>query len=244
MDPVQPKFVASTFEIEYGGNTLELRGLISPTGITKIYLTDGLPPAWKNVLGQSVNVRIGTVALPGVLLHQQVEHGTIYEIKFSELDDHFRKYIEQRIESEGVSPGWKRKYPRIPVKGYDDPELPVPNLCMVRFVGQEIFVNVMNFTIGGLRIETLGDNLAEIRVGSVLHFDLITSTSEIFANLSGEVRNIAVHDASTAEGRSLTRSFGLRFIDMDPVNEKKYRNLIRAYCEVLKIRLTEKDGPK
>lgn len=240
MDPNQPKFVASGFEIESDGNTLELKGLVSPTGITKIYLQTGLPPEWKAALGKTVNVRFGNITVPGVFIHQQIEHGIIYEIKFGELEEAFRKYIEARIEAEGVAPGWKRKYPRIPVKGYDDPELPVPNLCMVRFVGQEIFVNVMNFTIGGLRIETLGDNLAELRVGSVLHFDLITSTSDIFANLSGEVRNIAVHDANTPEGRSLTRSFGLRFIDMDPVNEKKYRNLIRVYCEVLKKRLTEK----
>lgn len=240
MDPNQPKFIAAGFVIEQGGNTLELKGLVSPTGITKIHLQTGLPPQWKAQLGQTVNVRFDTLTIPGTFLHQQIEHGVIYEIKFTDLDEHHRKYIEQRIEAEGVAPGWKRKYPRIPVKGYDDPELPVPNLCMVRFVGQEIFVNVMNFTIGGLRIETLGDNLAELRVGSVLHFDLITSTSDIFANLSGEVRNIAVHDSNSPEGiRTVTRSFGLRFIDMDPVNEKKYRNLIRNYCEILKKRLTE-----
>ncbi len=240
MDPNQPKFVASSFMMEHDGNTLELKGLISPAGITKIHLSSDLPPPWRAALGKKVSVRFDSVVLPGTFLHQQIEHGVFYEIKFSDLDEHLLKYLEQRIRADGISPGWKRKYPRIPVKGYDDPELPVPNLCMVRFVGQEIFVNVMNFTIGGLRIETLGDNLAELRVGSVLHFDLITSTSDIFADRSGEVRNIAVHDSNTPEGRSLTRSFGIRFIDMDPVNEKKYRNLIRAYCEVLKKRLTEK----
>jgi len=221
MDPNQPKFVATAFEIEHGGNTLELKGLVSPTGITKIYLQSGLAPLWKALLGSVVNVRLGSVQIPGTFLHQQVEHGVIFEIKFGNLEKPIHKYLEQRILAEGISPGWQRKYPRIPVKGYDDPELPVPNLCMVRFVGQEIFVNVMNFTIGGLRIETLGDSLAELRVGSVLHFDLITSTSDIFANLSGEVRNIAVHDSNTLEGRSVTRSFVLRFIEMDSANEIK-----------------------
>lgn len=240
MDPTQPKFVATSFVIEHKGNTLELKGLVTVTGITKIFLPSGLPSEWKDILGQVVNVRIGNAVIQGNVIHQQVEHGIVYEIKFENLDEPTKKYIEQRMEAEGISPGWKRKFPRIPVKGYDDPDLPVPNLCMVRFVGQEIFVNVVNFTLGGIRIETLGDSLQEIRVGSVLHFDLITSNSEIFANLSGEVRNIAVHDRNTEEGRLVTRSFGLSFVNMDPVNEKKYRHLIRTYCEMLKERLTKK----
>jgi hypothetical protein len=240
MDPIQPKFVSASFEIEHEGNTLELTGLVSVAGITKIHVHSGLAPEWKSLLGSTVTVRLGGIYFKGTFLHQQVEHGTFYEVKFEELDDTIRKYLEQRIETEGVSPGWKRKYPRIPVKGYDDPDLPVPNLCMVRFVGQEIFVNVMNFTLGGIRIETLGDSLGELRVGSLLHFDLITSSSEILSNLSGEVRNIAVHDRNLPEGRSVTRSFGIKFVEMDPVNEKKYRNLIRTYCELLKKKLNEK----
>lgn len=240
MDPIQPKFFQSAFDIEYQGATLTLRGLVSPSGVTKIFLTSGLPESWKGAIGETVTVKLEKIEIKGVLLQQYVEHGTFYEIKFRDLADPILSYLEQRLLNEGINPGWQRKYPRIPVKGYEDPELPVPNLCMVRFVGQEIFVNVMNFTLGGLRIETLGDALGEIRVGSQLHFDLITSTGDIMANLTAEVRNIAVHDHQTVAGVALTRSFGLRFLDMDPVNEKKYRSLIRDYCMILQKRLTEK----
>jgi hypothetical protein len=240
MDPIQPKFFQTSFEVEFRGEKLSLRGLVSPSGITKIFLSQGLPASWKEALGATVTVRLDPVNITGVLLQQFVEHGTFYEIKFRDLADSVLEYLERRMTSEGMNPGWQRKYPRIPVKGYEDPELPVPNLCMVRFVGQEIFVNVMNFTLGGIRIETLGDSLGEIRVGSTLHFDLITSTGEILANLSAEVRNIAVHDHHTAAGTTLTRSFGLRFTDMDPGNEKKYRNIIREYCVILQKRLEAK----
>jgi hypothetical protein len=111
---------------------------------------------------------------------------------------------------------------------------------MVRFVGQEHFVNVMNFTLGGLRIETMGDTLAELRVGAHLSFDLITTNGEVFANLSAEVRNIAVHERENPDGtKSSTRSFGLRFKEMDPVNDRKYRNLIREYCLILQKRFSQ-----
>jgi hypothetical protein len=238
MDPIHPKFFQTAFEIERDGTKLSLRGLFSPAGVTKIFLTNGLTDFWKGFLGQTVTVRLEKMEIPGILLQQFVEHGSFYEIKFRDLSEPLMQYLEQRMKVDGVSPGWQRKYPRIPVKGYEDPELPVPNLCMVRFVGQEIFVNVMNFTLGGIRIETLGDALGEIRVGATLHFDLITSSGEILANLSGEVRNIATHDHRSPEGTAtLTRSFGLRFVDMDPVNERKYRALIRDYCTVLQRRL-------
>ena len=238
MDPIQPRFFQSAFDVQHHGSVLNLRGLISPSGITKIFLSAGLPESWKKCIGETVTVKIDKVEIQGVLLQQQVEHGTFYEIKFRDLSEPILTYLEGRMSSDGINPGWQRKFPRIPVKGYEDPELPVPNLCMVRFVGQEIFVNVMNFTLGGLRIETIGDALGELHVGNVLHFDLITTTGEILANLSGEVRNIAVHDHKNQDGStSLTRSFGLRLLTMDPVNERKYRDLIRDYCMVLQRRL-------
>jgi hypothetical protein len=236
MDPIKAKFFQSTMLVEHQGNTIEMRGLISETGVTKIFMGTGLTDYWKAVVGQKVNVILGPISLQGYLYQQFVEHGTFYEIKFKDLEEPMRDYLRQRIQSEGVNPGWQRQFPRIPVKGLDDPELKVPNLCMVRFVGQEIFANVVNFTLGGIRIETLGDSLNELRVGAVLHFDLVTSNGEVLSNMGAEVRNIAVHDQEKDNGARLTRSFGLRFVDMNPVNERKYRELIRNFCVVLQKR--------
>lgn len=242
MDPIKPKFFQTAFDLIHGDNSLSLRGLVAQSGITKIHFSTELPPFWKAVLGSVVTVKIDAITLSGVFLQQHVEHGTFYEVKFRGLTEPQREYLEQRVNTDGISPGWQRKYPRIPVKGLDDPELPLPSLCMVRFVGQEIFVNVVNFTLGGIRIETLGDALGELRVGSLLHFDLVTTAGEVMTNLSAEVRNIAVHKFQGPGGEvQLTRSFGLRFIDMDPVNERKYRALIREFCTVLRKRFEEDD---
>jgi hypothetical protein len=241
-DPIRAKFYQASFELVHDGEVLSLRGLVSEQGVTKIFLTHGLPEYWRGLAGREVAVRLDSLGLKGVLLQQFVEHGTYYEIRFRGLLEPHRQYLRQRIQSEGISPGWQRQYPRIPVAGGADPELPVPNLCMVRFVGQEVFVNVVNFTLGGVRIETIGDNLSELRVGATLSFDLITTTGEIFANLNGEVRNFAIHENVGAEGvKTVTRSFGLRFKNLDPVNERKYRALIREYCLKLQKRFEDFD---
>jgi hypothetical protein len=237
MDPIQAKFYESNFEITYLGNSFAMRGLVSESGITKVYLSAGLPETWRERVGNPLKVKLDMFEIGAVLLQQQVSHGTFYEVRFQNLPEPARQYIRQRILAEGISPGWKRDFPRIPVSRVVDPELPVPNLCMVRFVGQEIFVNVLNFTLGGIRIETLGDHLAELRVGSMLSFDLLTSNGEIMANLNAEVRNIATHEGHADKTQQTTRSFGLRFQGMDPVNERKYRGLIRDYCTVLNKRL-------
>jgi hypothetical protein len=237
MDLQQPKFFQSAFEIEnLDGNRLKMRGLFSRAGITKIFLSMGLPDDWQFTLGKVVVVHLEKVNTKGVLVQQHVEHGSFYEVKFHDLAPPFLTYLEERLKADGGPPGWQRKFPRIPVKGYEDPELPVPNLCLVRAVGEEIFVNVMNFTIGGIRIETQGDSLGDIRVGSLLHFDMFTSSDETLESVSAEVRNIAIHERQFNSGANRTRSFGMRLLEMNPANDQKYRSLIRDYCTVLQKR--------
>ncbi|RZA07203.1 MAG: hypothetical protein EOP11_08380, partial [Proteobacteria bacterium] len=132
MDPIQPKFYEAAFDITYQGNSFSMRGLISESGITKIYLSAGLPDAWRERVGNPLKVKLDTFEIGAVLLQQQVSNGTFFEVRFQELSEGARQYIRQRIAAEGVSPGWKRDFPRIPVTRVVDPELPVPNLCMVR----------------------------------------------------------------------------------------------------------------
>ncbi|MCO5143867.1 MAG: PilZ domain-containing protein [Oligoflexia bacterium] len=243
MDPIKPKFYHSAFTIAYDGMSLELSGLISIYGITKIFLKNGLDPSWRPALGKSVNVDLGSFQTKGVLTQQIVEHGSHLHIHFADLKNEHKAFIEQKIHSDGVSPGWKRKFPRIPITGAEDPDLPIPNLCLVKFIGQEFFVNVINFTLGGLRIETIGDNLSELRVGAVIHFDLISTSGEIFTNLSAEVRNMSVNENHGEAGASfVTRSFGLKFNEpLDPVNDRRYKNLIKDYCTILLKKFKESD---
>jgi hypothetical protein len=236
MDPIKAKFFQGNFDLEHGNNKINLRGLLSEQGITKIFLTGAVPDFWKTMIGQAVVVKLDSLTISGVLIQQFVEHGSYYEVRFRGLDENQKTFLRQRTTTEGISPGWQREFPRIPLGGLADPELPVPNLCMVRFAGQEFFVNVLNFTIGGIRIETIGNSLGQVRVGAILHFDLLTSTGEILGNLSGEVRNLSEHEHTD---KTLTRSFGIRFVNLDPVNERKYKELIKAYCLILQKRLAE-----
>lgn len=235
MDPVKAKFYQASFEIETGGQSLALKGLVSEYGVTKIFHAH-MPPFWEAQVGRTLTLSLDRMLISAVLLRQYVEHGSFYELRFRNLDEAHRNYIRQRVAGEGISPGWQRQFPRIPVNSTIDPSLPVPSLCMVHFLGKEIFVNVVNFTLGGLRIETIDDELKELRVGSVFQFDLGTSTGGVMPNLTGEVRNVA--EQEQAAGRKV-RAFGLRIINWDPVNERKYKELIKDYCLAMQKTFTE-----
>lgn len=225
MDPVKAKFYQASFEIEIGGESIALKGLVSERGITKIFHPH-MPSFWQEQAGRTVNLTLDNMRISAVFLRQFVEHGSFYELRFHGLQEAHRNYIRQRVAGEGISPGWQRQFPRIPVNNALDPNLPVPSICMVHFLGKEVFVNVINFTLGGLRIETIHDELRELRVGALIQFDLGTSAGAVLPGLNGEIRNVAEEER---DGRKV-RAFGLRIVDWNPVNERKYKELIKDYC--------------
>ncbi len=235
MDPIKAKFYQASFKIRSGNEAMDLKGLVSEWGVTKIPVPSILPDFWRKQVGKSITMEMDGVVLSAVLLQQYVENGTFFEIRFRELTENHRNYIRQRVSLEGISPGWERKFPRIPVPHFNDPDLPVPSLCVVRFVGEEVFVTVKNFTLGGLRIETLGNELTELKVGSVLYFDLVTSHGLTMTNLSAEVKNVHTKEQS----ETTIRSFGLKLVNMGAENKQKYYDLIKDYCVVLRKRFTE-----
>ena len=239
MDPVKAKFYLASFELRCEKNSLVLRGLVSPTGITKVHFPTRVDSIWEALIGSKVEVILDGFLAVGYLVRQSVEHGSFHEIRFKDPPDDLKNYILQKTISEGVDPGWQRKFPRIPIMDGDENDLPIPNLCVVRFIGQEIFVNVMNFTLGGIRIRTLTNVLSELRVGSMVHFDLIASNGTVMPNICGEVKNIALHQSEEVGNNTITRSFGLEFKDLDPVNERRYKALIKEYCLVLQKKLSQ-----
>lgn len=232
-DPVGAKFFQANVELENKGVKIEARGLVSERGVTRLFFTKELPPEFQGGQ-QPVKVKIDFLNCRGVLLKQIVASGTYYEVEFVALKDAERDYLRQRLAHEGISPGWQRQFPRIPVGGMGESDLPVPHLAVVHFVGQEIFVSVRNFTVGGIRVETMGDDLGELRVGSRIILDLMNTTGELLNGITAEVKNISVDDRKTPEGRKFTRSFGLKLVDLDPVRERRYREWIRDYCLTLK----------
>ncbi len=226
------KFFPADFILHFQGKEIPLRGLLSELGITRVTAVESNPPDWKDSFGKEYDIQLGSLTVKGLLVQHFDTGGACVLVRFPNLTEEDRNKIRRLVEAKGVFPGWQRKLPRISVEDTDS-ELPLPSLCTVRFAGQEVFVEVMNFTLGGLGIKSMGSQLAPARVGMQLQFDLITNRGEIIANSTAEIMNVSVHDLPGVEGKgasSAIRYLGLKIREMSLDGKTAYKNLIRDYC--------------
>jgi len=215
------KFFPADFSVAFQGKQIPLRGLLSELGITRVVAIENLPSDWKNIFGKTSTITLDQFKVPGVMVQHFDAGGACTLVRFFELGSEQRDHIRKLIDSGGVLPGWQRKLPRIPVES-EDPDLPLPSLCTLRFAGQEVYVEVKNFTLGGLGVKAMGTQLADARVGTQLQLDLITTRGDTISNFSAEIMNISVHDRALEIGDTSTlRFFGLRkFCDYDVLSTK------------------------
>lgn len=223
------RFVAAKLRIEFNGQSTEVDAHVSTMGATRIFFQNTLPPFLSASFGKEISIIYKNHSCTGLLIQQNVDHGIYYDIKFLKIPAEANDQIQKDIDAEGSTPSWIRKHPRITVESMET-ELPVPSLCTVYFLGQPHFVNVLNFTLGGIRVETVSDELEGLRVGAKVQFDLIATNGMVFNNMSGVVRNISTRIEQRESGAITCRSFGLQLVDMHPINEKNYKQLIKEYC--------------
>ncbi len=227
------KFFQSDFRIEYEKNVFEVNGLFSEYGITKLHVISRPPPFIDIVFGHSALIRLGDLTFNGLLIKQFTELGSNYEVRFVELSAEQKNALRERVEREGMHPGWVRKYPRISVKEALALGLPALNFCVMRFLGTENFSSVLNFTLEGIRVEVTEGEMTEAKVGTIVHFDLMTNAGETIAGLAGEIRNISVHEYEEGAKLKVHKSLGIKLVSVSATQKQKYGDLIRDYCQAV-----------
>jgi hypothetical protein len=234
-DPIFPKFLQKTFLIRHNDTAMSLSGLLSTNGITRIYSKDvDEAKILAMLVGKLIQVRLGDHDLQGVLERQFSESGAFFEVRFVNLAPTALAEIQANVNASGGAPGWHRNHPRVPVELALQSNLVVPSLCIIKTGKGEHYLNVVNFTLGGVRLETMNDVLSEVKVGEKLAFDLLTSLGEFISGLEGEVRNIGTHHLRDKSVMDVKRSFGIKLGQMSYQNDKKYKAIIKNLCESLK----------
>ncbi len=235
------KFFKSEFKIEHLEHVFELTGLVSEYGVTKLHVVSRPPPFIDSAFGHAVKLVIGSHAIDCVLVKHSTVQGTSYDVRFINLDDEQKQFLYLRLEQEGVLPGWVRKYPRISVKQALSKDLPSLNFCVLRFLGAENFTSALNFTLDGIRVEAIGEQMADARVGAAVHLDLMTNTGQTMENFPGEIRNFSVHHVIEDGKRKVSRSIGIKLGLLELEQKRQYGMLIRDHCQAL-IKQVGKDA--
>jgi hypothetical protein len=232
------KFLSASFRLICQGTTFDLRGLISEWGVTRVYVETRPPPYIETAIGHLCTIELGRLTMKGRLSRHFSEGASFFEIRFEKMDEPQLTFLQNLMETEGIHPGWIRRYPRIPVKQAEDQKLLVITLCLIRFLGEEIFAPVQNFSLGGMGIELEGaDMFRDARVGKVVNLDLMTNQGEVLKNITAEVRNVSLIE-SVVDGKiTITKRWiGLRFQNIELEQKTRFHGLIRDLCSELKRR--------
>ncbi len=160
--------------------------------------------------------------------------GTIFSLRFLNPTNLLLRQIEKDVATTGIPSPWMRGLPRLATTAK---HLPVPVLAVVQLGAATLYMNVKNFTLGGLQLEYSGNEVRELTVGSRLDFDLVTNGGEKLHDISGIITHVTA-EYNNGHGDTGKFQFGMKFIPMGAVSEMRYRAMIRAHCEGLKDAFT------
>lgn len=234
------KFLRTKLKITYDGLAMDIDGFVTDSGATRLFMEESIPFYLVDALGKEITVKVAGIECRAILVLETLRNGAFYGIKFVEIAESDRASLKNEIDMKGEVPPWTRKYPRIQVDEAQT-DLPVPNLgVIVGSNGKEDFVNVVNFSLEGIRFETYGELLSGFRVGHQFNFDLITNRGEFLKGFRAEVLNLFESGKVSAPGAPVRRAIGVKFLSVPAESEKKYIELIRDYCLAFKKKFDPK----
>ncbi len=227
------KFLHARLKLKFGEHSEMVDGQLSEVGATRVFLQHQIPTEFRAAIGQVLTVMYNGRSFNGVLIQQTSDHEKYYDVRFLHLLEEEREFLRKDIDTYGVEPGWSRKFPRIELPPLHD-EYFMPTLCSLRYDGEEYFLTILNFTLGGIRVETIAGAIPKIKIGQYVRFDLLLSNGELLRDFDAEVRNMANQSRKDDDELHPVQSLGLRITKCSKTVDKKYKTMIRDYCVYLK----------
>lgn len=223
-------FTSQKITLVIGGKEIRVQALVSPYGAKYVMEDVEVPDSIRPHLGGEIQVIYKNVPTKAVLVRETTAGGLVYNARFVNPSGVLVKLIERDVAESGLPSPWIRSLPRLSA---DVKHLPVPALAVVHSGGDTYFLNVKNFTLGGLLLEFLGGGLSQVRLGHKFEFDLVTNFGDKIPDLAGVVTHVTVEMAAAQEEQRRS-FFGVKFLPMPLLSESKYRTLIREHVQGLK----------
>jgi len=222
-------FVSQKISLLLGSRELKVQALVSSYGAKYVFEESELPAEIRNTGEAEVDVIYKNIPARCRVVREITSTGTVYSLRFEHPSNLLLRQIERDVKEHGLPSPWRRGLPRLSAAAK---HLPVPALAILERGKETLFLNVKNFTLGGLLLEYVGPVLQEVKFGAKFNFDLVTNGGDKISDLSGLVTNVAVESNGVLEASRML--FGLRLLPMGQVAEYKYRALIKEHCLGLK----------
>lgn len=212
------------------GQEVRFQALVSSYGAKYVFDESELPLSLRTSKEQELELLYKNIPARCRVVRETNAAGVVYSLRFLNPSGLLLRQIERDITENGIPSPWLRSLPRLNAAAKN---LPVPALAVLDYNGEILFLNVKNFTLGGLMLDFSGSALNDVQFGTRFNFDLVTNVGEKINDLSGLITNVAV-EVNDVEGHLTKVTFGLRFLPMNPLSESKYRALIKDHCMALK----------
>lgn len=212
------------------GKEFRVQALVSSYGAKYVFEEDEVPPELIGRLGEEIQVHYKNIPVKSRVVRETTAFGTIYNLRFVNPSNTLLKQIDRDLNESGLPSPWMRGLPRLNTEAK---HLPIPSLLVLYFKGQTYFLNVNNFTLGGLQVEFVGPDLRDVTFGTKFELDIVTNAGDKIPDLTAIVTHIAVE--INFDGNASDRYvFGLKLTAMPMLSENKFKGLIRDHCIALK----------
>jgi hypothetical protein len=223
-------FTSQKISLFFGGKEYRMQALVSVYGVKYAFDEVELPEEARNYLGYEVQMTYKSIPARCRIITEANGVGKIYNLRFVNPSKVLVKQIERDIRDAGLPSPWMRYLPRLSTETKD---LPSPALAMLHHSGETHYLNVKNFTLGGLLLELVGSSINGAVTGTRFSFDLVTNQGDKIEDLTGLVTRVSA-EINEKDGSLSRTTYGLKFLPMEALNEAKYRDLIRVHCSMLR----------
>ena len=223
-------FVSQKITLLVEGREVPLQALVSVYGAKYVFEESELPEELKGSIGQEVEILYKRVPVRCRVVKETNDAGTVYSFRFVKPGSLLLKQIERDIRENGLPSPWIRALPRLST---EVKHLPVPAIAVLDYEGETLFLNVKNFTLGGLLLEYVGNAMASVKLEDRLYFDLVTNSGDKISELGAMVSHISLEISPTDQNQNRYQ-LGVRFLPMGRFSGIKYRSLIQEHCLGLK----------
>ncbi len=214
------------------GKDLELRAITSRYGAVRVFDYDKAKSTYGELLGESVEVKIGDLTYPMYFTREFNREGRFYNLKFGNLDNYQLDRINIMVDESGLEEApWQRAHPRLDALSHQE-KVAVPSVAVIHFNNTIEVYRVLNFTLGGCLVEASNPTFEPMELGTPVVFDLRINNGEELNEINGRLMRISVEKLPDMDHKLL--SLGIKIVHMQAQDMEKYRTMIRNYCTVLK----------
>lgn len=217
-------FTSQKLSVTVAGRKFRVQALVSTQGAKYLFEDGELSPEVRAALQNEIEAIYKNIPVRCRVVKETNNAGTVYHLRFVSPSNLLLRQIERDLAESGLPSPWMRNMPRLTTEAK---HLPVPSLAVLYHQQSTLFLNVRNFTLGGLLLDYVGDKLDDIRLGTRIEFDLVTNSGEKISDVSAVVTNMSIEQEESGTTRTL---YGTKLLPMSVLSESKYRALIRDHC--------------